>query len=245
MNQLLTIIALCAFSCIACSKKNDSGNKLQCLVTQIEQPTGEKYLLSYDEKGRLTSVDYGTSSVCNISYETNKIIELTTGTNGYYNKKTFTLNASGLVTQEKTERDAAGNSWQLRNYVYQGTQVTKMTMTESNSSSSERTYTWANGNLITENITGAGHTQKIENEYYTDRVYQPGFYATNSIDILKTQHLLKKRTSNYQDNSGTSLEITSYSYEFNKDGNISIITEKDEINTTRPSWKYSFDYKCN
>ncbi len=244
MNQLLTIVVLCAFSCLACNKNNDNGNKAQCLVTQITQPGGDKYLLNYDEKGRLISVDYGTSSVSNISYESNKIIELTTGTNGYYNKKTFTLNASGLVTQEKTEYNAAGTSWQLRNYVYQGTQVTKMIMTESNSSSSERTYTWANGNLITENIVGAGHSQKIEHEYYTDRVYQPGLNATNSIDILKTQHLLKKRTSNSQDNSGTSQEITSFTYEFDKDGNISAITEKDEINTTRPGWKYSFDYKC-
>ena len=244
MKRLSMIAMLAAVVFGACSKDKGSESKPSCLVTKITQPSGQEYLLSYNADGKLTTIQY-PSSTTQVTYSGNTIVALSTGSGGYYNKVTYTLNGNGLPSFIKTEYDATGTTWQTRAYEYQGTQVTKRKLIKSAGNNTETIYVWANDNLVTENITGPTFTQKLEYEYYSDKPYQPGSNAENVVIIERNKNLLKKRTSTFTSNGVPEVEKTSFTYEFDKDGKILSMTEKDDINTGQTPYKYTYEYKCN
>ena len=243
----LLILSVC-ISLYGCKK--DKVKEPGCRITKIsEGATGSGYIINHDVNGRLQSVTYGNSTtVTNFSYSENKVAELSTGNNGYYNKSTHTLNSNGLVSHSKIEYDAAGTQWQTRDYVYIGTQLSKSTLIKSTGNNSTTNYNWNNGNLITSIRLGANFSQKIDYEYYQDKPYQLGDSHSwdliiYGIEKIRSKNLLRKRISTYTENNTSSVEIISYSYAFGSDGKIISLTETQE-NTSQPPVTFTYTYQC-
>ncbi|WP_018630988.1 hypothetical protein [Niabella aurantiaca] len=236
----------CIFSFTGC-KKDDSGNKPDCRIIKITEPLSNTEVFSYDAKGRILTVDYG-SWATSFRYVGDSIIKEGTW------KSVYALNSNGLLAFERREYNNSGTQWEKRTYEYDGTKLKRSTVNKY-SGNNIRTYTWSNGNMITEQIQGADYSQSTSYEYDTGKPYSPGDYFSwdlleNGVETIRNKNLVKKRTSIYIDNNpGSSTpgvpetEISNYNYAFDSNGKIISMTVTDQ-NNSNPS-TYTYEYHCN
>lgn len=231
-------------------KKDNTGNKPDCRIVKISEPLGNTEVFSYDAKGRILKIDYG-SWATSFSYVGDSIIK-----DGAW-KSVYALNSNGLLAFERREYNSSSAQWQTRTFEYEGTQLKKLTA-KSYSGDFTRTYTWSNGNMVLEHTEGNLYTQDIAYEYYTDKPYGAGDaqswdFLENGVETIRNKNLLKKYTSTFSDYRNPDptnppgiptieKETGSYTYTFDSDGKIISMTAGE--NNSTPS-TYTYEYQCN
>lgn len=213
-----------------------------CLITTIAGPQDQAETFSYDGDGRLIAVKEG-SSLTKFSYTGDSIIKESVW------KSVFALNGAGRLAFERREYSKTADHWETRTYDYEGTQLKRVTV-KSYSGSNVRTYSWLNGNLIKENIQGAGYSQVITYEYYSDKPYQLGDIQSwdlleNGVESIRNKNLTKKYTSIYTDSYGIDKQVLYYRYSFDAQGKIAQMTVTAEDASASDPSVYGYSYICH
>jgi len=263
--NIIFSFAILIFS-VSCKKDAATKNQPSCPIVKISTGTDMNSVFSYDESGRLESINYYGSSITHFSYAGNTIIAISENlVNGnFYRKKTYTIDGNGRVATIKTEYNKTGSDWGLEIYEYNGTQPVKRTLTTSSGNTSVCNYVWKDNNLTEAHYTVQNSskqliaTQDIMLEYYTDQSYQLGdgrsedYRVYYGIEIIHPKNLTKKYRSTYTEYTQvdpdlppmpvSSIETSNYSYGFDSHGKIISVTVTNEDNNQSI---ITYEYECD
>ena len=225
----------------ACKKNAETTSKPDCRIIKMTAGQDFSKVFSYDEAGRLLSVEDEQGDVTTFAYSGDSVISKG------FSKSVYVLNGNGLPVPKRTEYPNGG--WQEFTYQYNGTAIIKASETGGGGyGSSTRTYNWQNGNLQSEHRQGAAYSNDTEYEYYTDKPYRIGDaqswdFLEDGVQIIRNKNLIKKITATYTDEYGPEKTEKSYSYAFDDDGKITSMTVTDHINNDL-SLTYTYEYEC-
>jgi uncharacterized protein with porin-like fold DUF4595 len=216
-NKLLPAsVALITIILFAGCKKNNE-TRSDCKIVAVTSTNGSPNYLSYSTDGKLAS-DSSGNSVTTFVYSDNTVTGTTNTSGAFSSKAIITLNANGLASNVRTEYNTAGTNWGNALYEYNGTEIVKVTNTSSSGGTpSITTITWSNGNPTS---ISSGSAVSIL-DYYTDKPYQQGDYLylaqlLEGYTIYRSKNLLKSIV--------TGSTLTTFTYSFDTDGNISMMT---------------------
>jgi len=263
--NIIFSFAILIFS-VSCKKDAETKNQSSCPIVKISTGTDMNNIFSYDESGRLESINYYGSSITNFSYTGNAIIAITENliNDNYYSKETYTIDGNGRVATIKTENNKIGSDWRLETYEYNGSQPIKRTLTKSSGNTSVCNYVWKDDNLTEAHYTIQNSskqliaTQDITLEYYTDKPYQLGdgrsedYRVYYGIEIIHPKNLTKKYQSTYTEYTqvdpnlpptpASSIETSNYSYDFDSSGKIISVTVTNQDNHQSIT---TYEYECD
>jgi hypothetical protein len=202
-----------------------------CQVSSVVQ-SGNTYAITYNTAGKPEKIVY-QDEVRTFTYSGNTVTVLLK-IDGVFNElKTITLNVDGLPTNVRGDFNESGTEWNNEAFEYNGKEVIKRTGTDSYGSGSEvATYTWQNGNLISNSRSGFFTEQY---EYYTDKDFKEGdlYYVEQFIEQSYQYIFNKNLFKSVKVNGNT----TTYSYTFDADGKITSYKRDN-------GQPISFTYQC-
>ena len=235
------LVALC-LSClifnVSC-KKNNTGklSPSSCrIITALGGP--DTYHFTYDSQGRLSSLQIvPTKQKLTYSYAgdtTNILVELD---GKFQSKYIITNNSKGFTTNILRLANEAGTVWNNQSIEYNGTQLTKILYTSSNSNSPVLAvkYTWKDGNIASME-TG---NNIIDFDYYTNKPAVKGEWRKLT-ELVEGYHLYDNKNCTKSMKKGD--EVTTFTYDFDDHGKIVKMT------TIEPGNAESFvqyEYSCN
>jgi hypothetical protein len=233
MKSLFAVCVLATMVIVfnGCKKNHDDKKKNCRIITATAIPAGGGYIFTYGADGKLTSASFGPSLIQYVNTGTTKIV--TTTTNGQFVSKLIVINnAAGLALNVRTENNPAGTNWSNTAYEYIGEELKKSTTTDSSGTTLAVTdYVWVNHNMVTG--TSAGGTPTTF-DYFLDKLHQPGdfFFLLQTLqgyEIYRPKNLLKEFGG------------STFTYDFNAEGNISLLGVISGGNTTFLQYQYQCD----
>jgi hypothetical protein len=192
--------------------KNGNVKKPNCrIITETVVATGPAIRFWYNSDGKVSRSVANNGSVQAYTYDGNVTTILALDSGSFRSRTIVTNNAAGLATNVRVEQDDAGTIWSNTKYEYNGEELAKSTNTTSSGGTpSIATFSWSNGNLVTE--TSGANTATYD--YYTDKPWRSGDYwsfaeSLEGFEIVRNKNLLK------------SVATVVFTYEFASDGKIS------------------------
>lgn len=236
---ILTFIATLAFT--GCSKHHDNKPaKPKCkIITETGGP--DNYSFTYNSDGKVQTIAWATFTTT-FTYSGHTAVATTRNISGaFQDKKTITLNGSGMTTNVRLDEDVSGKYWENFAYVYQGSQLIKTTVTFSpalGGSTITTTYTWSGGNPVSETVSQGGSVATYTNEFYTGKPSKQGGYLrfkdlSEGIKTMLPKNLIKSSSGNSY--------IENYSYHFDSDGKVTDFKRVISSGNTRT---YNLQYQC-
>ncbi|MEO8406220.1 MAG: hypothetical protein ABI480_16545 [Chitinophagaceae bacterium] len=233
MKSLFTVclLAVMVITFNGCKKNHDDKKRNCRIITATPIPGGDGYIFTYGADGKLSSASLGPSFIQYANTGTTKIV--TTTTSGQFVSKVIIINnAAGLALNVRTEFNPAGTNWTNTVYEYTGEELKKSTTTDSSGTTSSVTdYVWVNHNMVTGGTAGSTPTTF---DYFLDKPHQQGdfFFLLQTLqgyEIYRPKNLLKEFGG------------STFTYDFNADGNISLLGVISGGNTTFLQYQYQCD----
>lgn len=263
-SLLQCTLLLPAFILASCSKDDNSPTPppdKSCRLAAITSKSGStavSYTLSYDNDSRVSKI--GTDDFYKTRYNFNYAPGLLTR-NGYFDhwdgqltsELRAELNSMGLptlITRKSYDYTPTGQPLKhtaTTTYIYEYNSQGELQLTTqkneyigrpASNTTSTTTYTWANGNMIKEEVAGGVTTNY---EYYTDKPVQKGDpIAINSLVITGINPFKNKNLVKSSSNGSTVVNIN---YEYDETGKIKTTTLTGS--TAANSSEMRFQYSCN
>ena len=223
------LVFITATTFYGCKKAND--RKPVCrIVTAAFTSLGKIERLSYNSDSKIGLITNG-NLVTNFDYSGKLMIARLLDSGRFSKKDIITLNTDGLASNVRTENNPAGTNWINNAYEYNGQELIRSVLTNSeNNDSTISVYAWQDHNMIS--ITSGGMVQKLE--YYKDMPTQKGDYFSFA-QLLQGYEFVRNR------NPLKSFAGATFTYEFNPAGNISALA----ISFPGSSNNISYEYQCN
>ncbi len=216
-----------------------SGKQLVKMTEELRSNT-YVYEFTYDSQGRVVKANVTRNGLFDRSYSyeyySNSITRTRTSASGGTSKIQYTLENGCIV------KEIHGNSSEIVQYTYNDGYMATKTITSYGSTSPAYTYTysWSNGNLVSESRSHNGHTDLETCEYtnYIAPAMCVNFWDTIEVDLIgyygKTSRNLP---SKFIDHGAEEL-----TYEWTMSGGLPvklIITESndDDISIITFEWK--------
>lgn len=205
-----------------------------CKIVHFTGDNGGSGDITYNSDGTLKTVAQG-SLVSTYAYSGNTYTVTVTMNGNFFLQSTVTFNADSLATNVRSSYLQNGTNWQNSAFEYNGTQLSKETLTkQSGGPAVVTTFQWTGGNLTQQDVDGDITTYT----YYTNQPNEDGDFFWEEMlfagaQIIRNKNLLKSE-SHYGDDSN----IT---YTFDTDGKITSWTRDDGTNT----YTTTYQYQCN
>jgi hypothetical protein len=228
--RMITVSLLATGILFGCKK--DSAPKPTCVIITASGSGGPTNF-TYNSEGKLTSISAGALTK-SLAYSSNTVICITTNSGVFDNKKIITLNSNGLAANVRIENNMAGTYWENYVFEYNGTELTKQTLTNyAGGAPTIATCTWNGGNLVT-SVVG---TTTTTFEYYENKPTKAGdyFHITQFIEgyeSIRNKNALKSVLAGSN--------ISNIDYPSDADGKITSL-----ILTGSTSATVTYQYQCN
>lgn len=261
---LKCILLLPVFIIASCGKDNNGPTPppdKNCRIATIASKSGSTtitYTLSYDNDGRVSKIS--SDDFYKTRYHFNYAPGLYTR-DGFFDhwsgqltsELRAELNSMGLptlITQKGYDYTPTGQPLKLEtNYTYtyeynsQGelqlaTEKREYIGNPASNSTTTTTYTWANGNLVKEEVTGGKTTNY---EYYTDKPAQKGDPV--AINNLINKGISPIKNKNLIKSSSNGTAIINVNYDYDETGKIKTATLTGS--TAANSSEIRCQYSCN
>lgn len=229
LTALVSLFIIAGF--VSC-KKDATPTKPDCKIVGVAA-AGNAISFTYNADGKLSSKNSSTGTD-RLTYNGNTItITTTTGTQ-VSTIKTVTLNVNGLASKVSTN-DGAGTHLSDIVYEYNGTELSKETVTTSAGDTFITTHTFSGGNMITSqsdaNITTLNYSNNIPaqtGDLWSFSNLQQGY------ETIRTKNALTSIES------PGSASISTINYVFDADGKI---TSLNNI-SNGVLFTFSYQYEC-
>jgi hypothetical protein len=217
-----------------CKKDNNESSKPKCSIRLINN-LGNIYSYTFDSQGRVLTMNTDADPHWNpdyaYTYTKDSCILIANRDNKLWKRTVAVLNASGLPTSSITAEFYYGinspipfpypDSLRITyEYDTEG-KLIKMTAIKDNMPAEVSSYTWSNGNLVSD-------SKGVNYNYYNDQpsqdgdgfsflqLWPPAVDGLPKLVFLKTKNLLK---------SAGGISTFEFRYEKNADGNIVVIND--------------------
>jgi hypothetical protein len=232
---LLIVTAGCIFLSLSCSKK--SSNKQTCQIVtvtdQVGSATATTYNLTYDNSGRISTEQYGStgSSTTRVFTYIGSTEEVTTTDGSSSTTDSIVLNSDGLM---EADYFTGGGVQSVTIYTYNGTECIKAVTTPNGGTPSTTTLTWTNGDLTS--LSDGSSTQTYS--YNTKPTAQGDYFQIlqlvnyGAVFIRNTHQIIAFQ-------SGSTIE--DFNYTSDNTGKITSLTGTGGSNVETISYQYT----CN
>lgn len=232
---LLIVTAGCIFLSISCSKK--SSNKQACQIVTVTDQVGSTpattYNLTYDNSGRISTEQYGSSgsSISRVFTYIGSTEMITTTAGSNTTIDSIVVNGSGLMEADYT---TSGGNQSVTTYTYNGTECIKAVTVENGGAPSTTTFTWTNGDLTS--LSDGSSTQTYS--YNTKPTAQGDYFQIlqlvnyGAVFIRNTHQIIAFQ-------SGSTIE--DFNYTSDNTGKITELTGTGGSNVETISYQYT----CN
>ncbi len=234
MKKLITKFFTVVFALLLFTgcKKDDNKTTSQggCKINSVET-NGKIIAITYNSDGRVASINE-EGLIESFEYNGNKLTATYSGV-----QTIITLNADTFPINARKEN---GSEWQNTDIEYNGKQISKETLTQSQTLDAVvTTYKWSGGNLSSL-INNDG--EETTYTYYTDQPARQGdFFNIKQEPFyrIRNTNLVKSETSNDGD------DVKNLTYSFDSEGKITSlkIVKTTLFNTTTSTFNYH--YLCN
>jgi hypothetical protein len=242
-------ILFSTFMMISCSKKEQSTPESivkncrikSATITNGSGNTIANYTYQYASDGKLIETVYAGSynDTVRFSYGGNMIYS-TFSSDIYSSFDTIKLNAEGLIEYQK---ESGTDGTYLTNYTYNGgTELQSFIVHQNPYPSDSVFYTFSNGDAVTR-IEGPGIdsiTYDLNKPAVTGNMDEFSELLSSGAFFIKNKHLITS-VKHYNSISPASNSVTTYSYEYTPEGNISSV-KASSGNTLSVT---SYIYDCN
>jgi hypothetical protein len=126
--RILAIVLLATGVAPGCKKDSNSPNPTCRIITALAGSAQTNF--AYNSSGELISISSGALTT-SLAYSGNTVIAVSTNAGVFQKKKIITLNSNGLASNARIETDAAGTVWENYVYEYNGSELIKLTQTNS------------------------------------------------------------------------------------------------------------------
>ena len=234
---LTAIVAATAIGC-----KKDRLEDPNCSLNVITPSFGAATNLYYNSEGKLISIKFNDLNT-SFEYKGDSIIVIKKQGPDFDRKWSYKMNSDGLPIALKKDYNAAGTQFERHVFEYEGTEIKKITITTSSSSTIVivLNHTWKNGNLISQpNGLGVTYTYEYYDELPStvgDIHYLETIINQDPVYLIRNKNMVKKITET------TSLGSSSrqYEYSFDKNGKVSAVKRIDPVSP----FHYDLQYKCD
>jgi hypothetical protein len=202
-----------------CGKHNSTPKKTNCHINNISVE-GTSYVINYNADGKIKTMANSDNYIWNYTYTGNTIMIIETQGGTFLCKFTIQLNNSGLPISYFAEPDQSGTNWTKYDYEYNGSALSKETITDVSGIIKIVNFTFDGNNIV---LGDNGFAF----DYYTDKRQQPGDYLEYSQllgsgdGFVFNCFLNKNLMKSFRDQTG---ETASFTYDFDSDGKITSMT---------------------
>ena len=216
-----------------CGKHSSTPKKTNCLINNISVE-GTSYVINYNADGKIKTIANSDNYILNYTYTGNTIMIIETHSGTFLDKFTIQLNNSGLPISYFAEPDQSGINWTKYDYEYNGSALSKETMTDASGNIKIVNFTFDGSNIVLGDNGSAF-------DYYTDKRQQPGDYLGYSqllgagdrfvFNCFMNKNLMKS----FRDETG---ETATFTYDFDSDGKITSMTIFNGSSSTQVQYQY-------